>query len=111
MIESIVRNYLLTALTVPVYIDVPANPPSKYVTIERTGGGEVEHIRNAMIAIQSYGGSRLEAATLHEEVSALMKSMNTLDVISACDLNAEYDFTDTSTKRYRYQAVFDIIYY
>ena len=111
MIETIIRNYLKTSLDKPVFIEVPADPPVSYVSIERTGGREVEHIRSSIIAIQSYGGSSFEAATLHETVLALMKNIITLDSVSACDLNAEYDYTDRQTKRYRYQAVFDITYY
>lgn len=111
MIESIVRDYLLTALSVPVFIDVPSDPPGSYVVIERTGGGMEEHIRNAMVAIQSYGETRLQAATLHEQILAEMQDLIELNNVSACTLNAEYDFTDTSTKRYRYQCVFDIVYY
>lgn len=111
MIEAIVRDYLLTVLSVPVYIDVPANPPERYVVIERTGGGEIEHIRLATIALQSYGGRRSAAAELHEAVLTAMDGLITLDRISACDLNAEYDYTDTTTKRYRYQAVYNIVYY
>lgn len=102
----------MTAITgIPVYVDVPSEPPESYIVIERTGGGEEEHIRSAMIAIQSYGMSRLQAATLHENVLSAMHGLITLDNVSACNVNSEYDFTDTETKRYRYQAVFDVIYY
>lgn len=111
MIEAIIRNYLLPLLAVPVYVDVPAEPPASYVSIERTGGGETEHIREATIALQSYGASKSAAASLHEIVMAKMKNLITLDRISACDLNAEYDYTDLATKRYRYQAVYNIVYY
>ena len=111
MIEEIIRNYLLPLLAVPVYVDIPAEPPASYVSIERTGGGEVEHIREATIALQSYGTRKSAAATLHETVMSAMNGLITLDRISACDLNAEYDFTDTETKRYRYQAVYNIVYY
>ena len=111
MIEKIIRDYLLANLSVPVYVDVPAEPPEKYVVIERTGGGETEHIRSAMVAVQSYGASRYDAASLHESILVLLKNLKELDNISASDLNAEYDYTDTTTNRYRYQAVFDIIYY
>ena len=113
MIEAIVRNFLLsqTAITAPVYIDVPSDPPAKRVVIERTGGGMVEHIRNAQIAIQSYGARRSEAAELHELILEIMPTLAALPNVSACDLNAEYDFTDTSTKEYRYQSVFNIVYY
>ena len=111
MIETIIRNYLLTVLSVPVYIDVPSEPPAKRVVIERTGGGQEEHIRSAMVAVQSYGATKAEAAELHEEILAKLPAIATGDVVSACDVNAEYDYTDTTTKQYRYQAVFDIIYY
>lgn len=111
MIEAIIRNYLLTVLSVSVYIDVPADPPANRVVIERTGGGESEHIRSAMIAVQSYGDSKLAAATLHEQVLTELPKIADGKTVSACDLNAEYDYTDTTTKQYRYQAVFDIIYY
>ena len=111
MIEAILRNYLLSVLSVPVYISVPSDPPESYVSIERTGGGEDEHIRSAMVAVQSYGATQAGAATLHEEVLTKLPQIADGDKVSACDLNAEYDYTDTSTKRYRYQAVFDIVYY
>ena len=111
MIEKRIRDFLLTKLTAPIYVDVPANPPDEYVVIERTGGGEDEHIRSAMIAIQSYGKRRLAAGSLHESVLAAMKSLNVRNDVSACQLDAEYDFTDTTTDRYRYQAVFNVVYY
>ena len=111
MIEKIIRDYLLTVLDVPVYVDVPADPPETYVIIQRTGGSETEHIRSAVVAIQSYGPRKTAAAELHEQVLELLPDIADGVKVSACDVNAEYDFTDTTTKRYRYQAVFDIIYY
>ena len=111
MIEEIIRNYLLSVLDVPVYIDVPAEPPVSYVAIERTGGGMDEHIRRADVVISSYGASRYGAAVLHEQVLAAMPNIATGAVISACDINSEYDNTDLETKRYRYEAYYNIIYY
>ena len=111
MIEAIIRDYLLALLDVPVYIDVPADPPENYVVIERTGGSETEHIRSATIAVQSYGPRKTAAAELHEQVLRLLPDIADGIKVSACDLNAEYDYTDTQTKRYRYQAVFDLVYY
>lgn len=111
MIEAIIRDYLLELLDVPVYIDVPADPPENYVVIERTGGSETEHIRSATIAVQSYGPRKTAAAELHEQVLSLLPDIADGVRVSACDLNAEYDYTDTQTKRYRYQAVFDLVYY
>ena len=111
MIEEIIRDYLLSVLDVPVYVDVPADPGDSYVVIERTGGSESEHIRSATVAVQSYGPRKLAAAELHERIFSTLPAIATGVRVSACDLNAEYDYTDTQTKRYRYQAVFDLVYY
>ena len=34
-----------------------------------------------------------------------------LDDISRCELNTDYNYTDTARKKYRYQAVYDIVHY
>lgn len=111
MIEAIVRGYLGESLTVPVYVQKNANAETKFVTIERTGGGMENHIRSAMIAIQSYAPTMYEAAELHEEVIGLMLEITDRDDIGGISLNSEYNFTDEETDLYRYQAVFDIVYY
>ena len=40
-----------------------------------------------------------------------MEDLADLDEVSACRLNSDYNFTDTTTKHYRYQAVFDLVFY
>lgn len=52
-----------------------------------------------------------KAAELNEEVKKVVAEMIELDSIARVQLNSDYNFTDTETKRYRYQAVFDINYY
>ena len=32
-------------------------------------------------------------------------------LVSSVELNSDYNFTDITEKRYRYQAVFDIVHY
>ena len=109
MIEKIVRDYLTEHLPVPVYTDKPVNASGSFVVIERVGGSRENLARHARMAIQSYGDTRREAAELHEEVLAVMPMMDTVD--GGVYLEGEYDFTDTSTKVYRYQAVFSITYF
>lgn len=111
MIEKIIRDYLLTVLSVPVYIEVPPNPPDSYVEIERTGGGVDEHIRNAQVVVACYGPTMLEAATLQERVLETLPNIATGEKVSACYVNSEYNATDTTTKRYRFEAYFNIVYY
>lgn len=110
MIETTVLNYLNEALTVPVKMEVPANPPQKFVVLEKAGSSRENHLNTATITAQSYAGSLAEAAELNEEVKTAIDNMIELDTISACRLNSDYNFTDTSKKKYRYQCVYVITY-
>ena len=111
MIEIIIKNYLEEKLSLPVVLEVPADPPSSFVLLEKTGSSREERIDRAMLAIQSYAPSMYEAARLNERVKAAMDSAAELDAVSASRLNSDYNFTDTTTKRYCYQAVYDLVYY
>lgn len=111
MIEKIIRDYLVERLDVPVLLEVPENMPESLVVLEKTGGGMENHIFDATFAIQSYGPTMLAAATLNEEIKGLMLYGPVPAEITSVRLNSDYNFTDTSTKRYRYQAVYDIKHY
>ena len=52
-----------------------------------------------------------EAAVLNEAVKETVEGMIELDEISKIKLNSDYNYTDTTTKEYRYQAVFDMNHY
>lgn len=113
MIETIVRDYLNQI--VPACMELPEKFPDKpfepFVVIEKIGGGKENHISSSQLAVQSYGNTLFEAAVLNERVKELMEQMVALDEVSKVSLNSDYNFTDAATKRYRYQAVFDIIHY
>lgn len=110
MIEKIVLTYLLKALDVSVYMEHPEERPDTYVLIEKTGSRRVNYINHATFAIQSYALSMMEAAELNELVKAAMDELIVLPEISASSLNSDYNFTDTETKQYRYQAVYDLVF-
>lgn len=109
-IEYIVLDYLLTVLTVPCYMEEPDNIVDQYVIIEKTGSSESDHIRRATFAIQSYGATMEQAIDLNELVKVAMDAFWQHRSIFSSRLNSDYNFTDTDTKRYRYQAVYDITY-
>lgn len=111
MIEEIVLNFLLEKLNMPVYLEMPENPPEEFVIIEKTGGGKNNKIASSTIAIQSYAKTLFFAAKLNENVKKVMEDIVDLNEITKSELNTDYNFTDTSTKRYRYQAVYDIVHY
>ena len=110
MIEKIILDYLTSNLNVPVFPERPEHEPERYVLIEKTGSGKKDHINRATIALKTYAESMYEAANLNEIVKEKME-----DIINECDiskseLNSDYPFTDVTSKRYRYQAVFDLVY-
>ena len=110
MIETIVLDYLSSVLPEPCSLEVPERPPARFVVLEKTGSSRENYINTASFAVQSYGPSLFEAAELNERVKAAMDELIQLPDIISSDLDSDYNFTDTSTKRYRYQAVYDIIY-
>lgn len=111
MIEKIVYDYLSNALDVPVRMEEEPDAPEVFVRIEKTGGGKREHIYTATLAVQSYAGSLFAAAELNEKVKKAMDDIVTLDEVCRSALNSDYNYTDTATKRYRYQAVYDLVHY
>ena len=111
MIEKLILDHL-RGEGIAEYTELPkggGTPP--FVIVEKTGGGEEDHIRRAVVAIRSYGDSLYRAAELNERVIGAMAAILVLPEISACRLNSDYNFTDTTKKQYRYQAVFDLVYY
>lgn len=111
MIELVIIDYLKERLDVEVLLEEPKNT-STFVLIEKTGGGEINNFLNvASIAVKSYAGSLYDAALLNEKVKSVMKNLADLDEVSKVSLNSDYEFTDTTSKRYRYQAIFDVIFY
>ena len=111
MVEKTIKDYLQTSLGIPVRLEEEDNLGNEYVLIEKTGSSKKDHISTATIAIQSYSVSLYGAASLNERVKEAMEKIIERNDISKCELNSDYNYTDTARKRYRYQAVFDIVYF
>lgn len=116
MIETTILNYLKSKLTVPVYMEKPTNL-DEFVLIEKTGSSQSDHIKRATFAIQSWSNSLYNAAKLNDDVMLALLGDGTSgygivenSAINRCDLNSDYNFSDTTTKSYRYQAVYDFVY-
>ncbi|MBQ1573065.1 MAG: hypothetical protein IIZ78_18190 [Clostridiales bacterium] len=112
MIEKAIYDFLDENMSYPVFMEIPKSSPEKFYVIEKTGSSESNHISSSTFAIQSYATSLYEAADMNEDLKQVM--LNDLieeDIIASVQLNSDYNYTDTTTKRYRYQAVFDIVHY
>jgi len=118
MIEVFVRDYLAEQLDVPVFMELPEVPsedfpemPERFVVLERVGTGMSDHIWSGSIAVQSYSLiSLFDAMELNSIVIPVMMDIIERDEISEVRIASGYNHTDTRTKRYRYQTVFDLNY-
>lgn len=111
MIEKIVYDFLVEEMKpLPVFLEVPAEPPTEYISIERTSGGETDKIKRCTIAIQSVSNTLYNAATLNENVKTAMEALTDETNVYGCHLNSDYNYTDLTKKVHRYQAVFNLTY-
>lgn len=116
MIETTILEYLGNELDVPVLMELPEVPsgdysewPSEFVIIEKVGSSISNRLYRDSIALQSYSLSSLyNAASLDEEVRRVIEEIPEDTGVDAAKMQSNYNFTDTKTKRYRYQSVYDI---
>lgn len=111
MIEEVLLNYLTEHLPVPCYLSMPENFSGNFCVLEKTGSGYADGLYSATLAVQSYGTSDYEAARLNHTVVQALQDADTMPELARCQLNTDYNFPDTTRKRPRYQAVFDVVYY
>ena len=118
MIEKILISYLInkTSAGSCVYAERPNDPPEKYILIQKTGSSTSDMIPTSTVAIQSVvdsmqGGRMLDAMDLNEDVKDTMDELIELDDIVMVELDSDYNYTDDTTKEYRYQAVYQITHY
>lgn len=114
-IEEVLIKYLqdasIAGVGSKVYAETPRQVPDLYIVIDKTGSGRTDGIDRATIAIQSIASeSLLKAATLNEKVLKLMEDFRSVENVFGAHLQADYNFTNTATKQYRYQAVYEITY-
>ena len=111
MIEIIILEHLKTKISVPVLMEKPEPLLSEYVLFEKTSGGKANQLLSSTFAFQSYAPSLYKAALLNEKVKLAVDSLIEIPGVSGVKMNSDYPFTDSSTKEYRYQAVYDINHY
>lgn len=112
MIEETVIQHLTEQMTpIPAFMETPADPPEKWILVEKTGTTVENYLWCSTFAVRSHGPSLYEAAALSRTVIDAMSRLPERAEVTRCRLNTEGNYTDTASKRYRYQAVFDIYHY
>lgn len=110
MISKTLLDYLSANLNVLVVMEAPAQP-TNYILIDQTGSSQINHIKTTTLAIQSYGATLYKAMQLNERLKVAMDGFAELDEIINVELETDYNFTNTTTKQYRWQAVYQITHY
>lgn len=111
MIEKTLLDHLTASLPDPVYMHYPKDAPTRFYVLQKTGGSRANQLAHATFALQSYGGSLYDTAEMNlAGINAMLDAVE-LDAVSEVSLNSDYSFADTTRKRERYQAVFDITHY
>ena len=110
MIAKDLLDYLGEALSVGVYMESPEEL-TNYILLDQTGSSRNDHIITTTIAVQSYAPSLYEAMVLNESVKAAMEGFAQLANVTRVELDTDYNFTNTTTKQYRWQAVYNITHY
>lgn len=111
MIEKVILDFVADALDVPVRMEIPADRPPRLVVLKRSGRGRENGLYAANLIAESHAESLVQAAELNEQVKAVLDGLDTLDQISSAELATDYPVTDTGSKQYRYQAVYEIYHY
>ena len=112
MIEVILLNFLKSKLEVPVFAVMPDLTKNKeFILIEKTFENNTNQLKECNFAVQSYADSLYNAILLDEHVQKVMQLFDATDNIASVHLTNDYNFTDTTTKKYRYQAIYKIKYY
>ena len=110
MIAKTLLDYLNEHLLVPAYME-PHEELTDYVLIDQTGSSRTNQITTTTLAVQSYGETLYKAMVLNDSVAAAMEGFLQLPQVARVELQTDYNFTNTTTKQYRWQAVYLITHY
>lgn len=111
MIEKDIIDRLQPLLDCKLVTEKHNKMPSRYILFERTNAGQNNKINEYTIAFQFYDTSLLKACQLAEEITEKILNLVQFPEFSGIHINSgPYNFTDTETKEYRYQTVFQFYY-
>ena len=111
--ERTLVDYLNDAgIDAKAYYDVPADRPSSFVVVERTGGPRSDIvIERPMLDVQCWVGSRRDAALLADAVADALRAMP--DAVADCfhvTITSTYRDTDLESGTPRYHVVCEITF-
>ena len=109
-IEQIIIEFLQSK-GYTVYADVPYDRPEVFITVERTGGQDINvALDNPTVAVQCWNTTRYKASEMALEVAEIMETFGGWsDKVTKCRQTSLYNFPDE--RQARYQIIFEIVNY
>ena len=112
MIETTIQKYLEEELSdVPVYMEYPKKQPSKFVVLQLSDYGRINHIDAATFFVTVYADTLYNAAELKETVKDILFDAVSLPAISSSNIGQESAGTDSANHIYKYDLTFNFYYY
>lgn len=109
-VEAIVIAFLDGTEGLKAYAEVPSERPSRFITVERIGGAQIDEVReNVRLAVQVWATSRLEASDLARAVNERLQQIASEPHVYRVSFSSLYNFPDLDSKTNRYQIVFELI--
>lgn len=105
-VEGLIVAELNAALpdTDEAFMEVPANRPTRFYTVERVGGRQVDVRDRPLVAVLAWAGSRWEASEMALGVAAQLKSIAlTHPNVARVDIESIYNNPDPASEHPRYQ--------
>lgn len=109
--EKIILDHLSEYFDIPVGVEKESGWSPPYIIIEKLGSGTENQIESGSFAIQSYHKSMWLTALLNDDVKKCMANLINDERVSSVELDSDYNHTDTETGQYRYQAVYDVVFF
>lgn len=110
IVEDLITYLNSETVGIPAYAEQP-EAQYGYVIIDQTGSSRRNHVITTTVAVQSYGDTLYNAMLLNESVKEAMDGFLESGNVARVELETDYNFTDTTTKQYRWQAVYQITHY
>lgn len=109
VVQELKASSQFVSLGAPVSMDVPRNRPTKFVTVERTGGPGDRFRDFPALAVQAWAGTRLEASELADDLVPILRGLANTEHIHRVSVDSVYNFPDPESRQGRYQIVLTLV--
>lgn len=99
----------LKGVPLEAFMDIPADRPGRFITVERTGGGDERWRGLPTLAVQVWAQYRYEAADLAALVVGSLRRMVALPNVARVEVQNVYNFPDPDSGQVRYQVTADLV--